>query len=1072
MANPFDQFDAPVKNNTATSNPFDQFDNPGAAGEPSPHQIYTSEGIPVGDPVHIPRDAPVTEETKPTLPVSNLRGKQEDTTLLDDFINFIKPNKNLVNEVDQFTDQLQGGKQLKELGIGLVEGGNEIIRTLNTAIDKATGGRTDFSGAAERTLPNFPEPEGIANTIARSVGQWAPGMAVGGGAMQSLLAGSKLAPLAKTVLTSMAADAGGGFLSANPNDQPLILGDKSMLSSYTGWGVNPETGVVEDKDLFAKKLTLAMDATLTGLGVNAVFGLLGKVFGDFVVGPQLKSIARMGNKSMQEDAVMRGVIEALGQDVNDPQAIERILQVVSSNSDAVVKFSDNSAELVDIAYKQPTFRIFINQWAEEAAQSNPKIAAQLRSEIAKFNNAVNSHAGPALETAMDAPVAAITKTTDQMVEGVGKGIDNIQSAGPRIEKAFQENVIEPKKAELATREAQLQGADKLIEDAIKNDPTFGPLLEKSVSIKTNDGARKTLKEISQNFLSVVDAVRQRKNELYAMRPKGLKGNLDLVISKAQEINNRAGGDLIPQNFLEKVMATGGDIEKLENLSNFNLNDMITSNVKAGNYSVADALRELRKSMTTDQLDDVIKRYNTFQEAASNPWNALDPVEELNPQIMKSPEALWALEAKKFYQEEFLPLKNHPTVGKIMDMQIDRIGVEDIDVGPNTRKLIDTDVSNVSENPERVLGDEVNPGLSDLYTRYVTNGNNEEPFKKYGLLRVAERISDEISVKGKLEAKDILRYQQEFKKIQPLLSETDQARVEELLTKIRDTAVFEKPDLERIVAGLRDELKGLEDDIYGTVLEPFFQKNGSLRGNSYASLKQMFSKEGNEANLKRILDVVEQSGDMEAKRAIQGAYGKYLKDSFFTASDRPSGVSSVSIEKLGEFLDETSSMANYAKQLYGDDFYNNMRLIVKDAKDNFGVVGRKQNEISSSTAVQTLGAQSVNSVITWFLGVLNPTAARVRTITGYYLKNNPTAPQMKEIIDGLLANPDYFVEVANRVKKQGSSAKTKKEVSRYVRSLLTKSAIYGPQENEQFNPTDEQTNEVFNANQMEQSNEEK
>lgn len=963
---------------------------------------------------------------------------------------------------ESLVDYIKPHPAVRNLGIGLVEGGTEMVRTINSAIDAATGGRTDFGGAAERTLPEFEEPKGVLNTLARTTGQWAPGMVVGGTAAQSALATTtKVAPLAKAALTSMAADFGGGMLSANPNDQPLVIGDRSLAANMMGWGVDPETGAISDKDLFSRKLNLALDAALVGGGISAAIGLVGKVFSDLAPLPQIKSVIRMGNKSMQEEAVGRDFIRSVGSSADNNTDIQKIIQLLKENPQTVAELSNSTPELVDIAYKNPTVKTFLNQWAEQAAQANPQQAKAIREQIANLNNAINSHTGKKMEAALDVPVDALQQTTKSMVDDVGKGMDNIQTAGPRIERAFQENVLGPKQAELAAKENQLQGAQKLVEDAIKNDPTFGPLVDKTVSIKTNEGATKQLKEISQNFLSVLDGMRQKKNALYANRPKGVKGNLDIVTNTIKEINENAGTDVISKDLVKKIMGTQGDLVKLENLSNFSISDMISSNKKLGNYNVSDALTKLKRSMTTDQLDNIVAKYNTTRESMSNPIFALDAVDELDINTIQGMDVVnWALEAKKFYQEEYLPLLNHPTVNKIMDMQINPIDTAAIDVGPKTRELIAKDVANVSEYPERVLGDEVNPGLSDLYTRYVTNGTNEEVFKKYGLLRVAEKISDEVAAKGKLTGDDIIKYQQEFKKIYPLLPDNEKAKVEQFLTNIRDTAVFDEPQLKEMIGSLRSELAGLEEEVYKNVLQDFFEKNGVLKGNSYASLKQMFSKEGNEESLKKIINTIRKSGDQEAEKAIKGAYGKYLQDSFFTGKNRPSGVNSVSIDNLNEFLDESSSMANYAKGLYGKDFYKEFSKIALDAKSNFNVIGRIQNEISSSTATQTMGSQGLNSILTWFFGVLNPTAARIRTISGYYMKNNPTAPQMREIIDGILADPDYFVDIAKRIQKNNKSKEVRKEVTKYVKSFLIKGAMYGPQENEQFNSVDQQTQQVF------------
>ena len=88
--------------------------------------------------------------------------------------------------------------------------------------------------------------------------------------------------------------------------------------------------------------------------------------------------------------------------------------------------------------------------------------------------------------------------------------------------------------------------------------------------------------------------------------------------------------------------------------------------------------------------------------------------------------------------------------------------------------------------------------------------------------------------------------------------------------------------------------------------------------------------------------------------------------------------------------------------------------------------------------------AVNTMITWMFGVLNPTAARIRTVSGDFMKKKDSWGKAKLAADIILSNPDEFVEIAKKISSK-DAGKIDKETKTMLFRMFTRAgySIEGP-----------------------------
>jgi len=234
-----------------------------------------------------------------------------------------------------------------------------------------------------------------------------------------------------------------------------------------------------------------------------------------------------------------------------------------------------------------------------------------------------------------------------------------------------------------------------------------------------------------------------------------------------------------------------------------------------------------------------------------------------------------------------------------------------------------------------------------------------------------------------------------------LSENAKGRMEKVLQE------FEKgkknvSQLKSNLDALTKEADRVEVEVYGDKLREFFEvdptRPGKRRpvGDGYKAFEKMFSDPDNAGRINELVKkvdtdpVMKKGTEVAVIKMIEKHLAKNQKMEF------PEGFEKLALKVMPkDAVDGWKYLANETKRA------------------ELANVTRKGQGFNQSQFQEGM-VRSTNQLITWVFGVLNPTAARIRTVTGDLLKEYNPKVQVKTASDDLLANPEKFAEIARKI----------------------------------------------------------
>jgi hypothetical protein len=299
-------------------------------------------------------------------------------------------------------------------------------------------------------------------------------------------------------------------------------------------------------------------------------------------------------------------------------------------------------------------------------------------------------------------------------------------------------------------------------------------------------------------------------------------------------------------------------------------------------------------------------------------------------------------------------------------------------------------------------------------------------------------------------------------IAPLLKQADPRKLKELeslMTDIRN-GLISSDALEPRIAELTKNVAQAEKSLYDETFKEFSVTNKAIP-NSYEGFKKLFTKAGNEGKLKEIMGFI--GDDFVAQDGVKAALNDTLmNDYFFNSSGArmSSGARAPNLAGINEFLQPNSSIRAYVRETMG-----------AEAAELYGQSVSKIFDVTKTTAgKQDLGMHlgevdknmgfALNRIITWVWGVLNPTAARVRTITSQYLNANPANPYLKDYLDKVMANSDLLIDIADEMIRAGGEPVLTQTQKDAIAKGLKRGAVSYLDNDNLNNQTEQQTEEVF------------
>lgn len=741
-------------------------------------------------------------------------------------------------------------------------------------------------------------------------------------------------------------------------------------------------------DLFQEALVIGAGMGMAGVPLRKAGGYVGAIGGN-ILNASKKDVLENGfAKDFYEIAA--GITPDMSREERDI-AIEKFLSAMKKNEQEIIQLGD--ADLPDIELPQDT----IDKVIQTLDPKNPDHLERINVLEGLRSTALQGRHSPKLEITLGAPKRAL----DETLEGVQSTRGGPEAITKSTDKIVEEALgqVRPFKDKVTSANADLVLANRGLNKTMKEDNAFSDVLDRTtddVNVFTTKPVTDISDDITTRVRGVDESMTAEKNRLYGAIPEATPVDQTLLndaVEKAMPALNDG---------LRKGLGDAGS--SFKKLSEFASNDLeryrqaLRSEKK---FAEADMIRDLQRNINVDQLDFIAK--NT------------DPVT-----------AKAAQDAKKYYVEQYAP-KFREGVGP--------------DLQNNTRTMskVDAQVENRVQI-ENTLSDNRRPEYSDKIIDILSTSTKDTPGNPqlaldFGMATIAKKFQSVINEKGVVDADTMGKLAAEVDRFQPIiqkLAPQKQKEINDFLTSIRDKN-FNVKEVQDKLTGFQRGLTEAEDRFLGDYMQGFFKKGSdgyTALPDGFKSLNGVFNDTQKADQLRRIKLAV--SNDPVAARGLEAAWAKslskHLSGNTVSTSDIPDGLLS-------------SAKIVFEEQPL---IVDGIQEVIKRAQRGERANTLRQGGGFDAGASQSARTVGVNTVITWVWGVLNPTAAKLRTVTRDSMNANSAKPVAQQAIDTILADKDAFLKIAQRAHTKEKSKLTLREKQALFRSMV-KAGLYEPED---------------------------
>ncbi len=942
---------------------------------------------------------------------------------------------------------------LGELGTGALKGianvGSEVIKTASAANDAVNSKLNEVSGGwlgqsvgpegsstsqmLERNIPRLEAEPGTAEEIAVPATELAG--AVYGGVKTGVKVASKIAGEAPGLIRKGIAGLGGlmageaaSTVPMDKNTTPLVTGEDSSLGEATGYSIPAVSGGEDATDDPAtartkKAVDLAQDAITSGI----VAGSIGK--GASLLGSYGLNVFKKATVNYRNlDTVQKEFVETiLKRATNIPDgasadevsaAYQDIIDYTNKHAEVLTSFGPNTID--DIVENQDTISVLLSK----LDPNNPKDMLVKQELEALRASALAGNASPKLKTAMEAPETHLKGALGEIeeVKGGDKAIQQTQDT--LIEEGSKDMTAARIPEEI--KKVDVADVEKQTEDFMRNDPQLGPAIQKAedakVSLSPNDPAREAQSKVTHAIKDADLAAEGRTKDAYKkVADSGAPADAELW-KNARE-TNRKGISPTNNSLLDELDAqSDGSFGHLYTKVRPELSKMLDG----ATGIEKDRLLQLKRSIDGEQFDRLKSNADEFGYSTQTGRDATT--------------------AKETHIEEQITWND----GLAKDMRDNRIDHPPFDPKHPTRPS--QPLKFETQGNKTLMAAIKDPDRAKEVTalRSAVGIKNSPLFDDVVVAEVAKDTLTSMTNKGgKLADVDTTKMLENLQKMSAGLSGKNKARLETMFTNVRDGKLKGdalKAELEDLVKlGDVSEAKILDD-----YLGDFITKNSdgkmSPKPNASAVLDGLFTGKQSGTKLDNIISKA--SADPVAKKGLEAAWAKHAQSLLKNQKDVP------------EFPEH---FIKYGKQIYGDD-----NPFVVDA-----LVGlnKRAREISNANKVrmggglpysknQTEAVGAVNQITTWIFGVLNPTAARIRTVSSDLMKQNNSGDIARQAGDIILGNAKDFARIAQEIQSKKAKALSP-EHKKMMFKWMVKMGIYGDGDEDMILiPAKSQTEEAF------------
>lgn len=832
------------------------------------------------------------------------------------------------------------------------------------AASKVIQGASKVAGPVGEVLSKVPVIGDILGSTASKVGTVAKGTA--------RLAGAEIGATAGLDEDANGIFAGKESLAGNPVTDTIMFNTDAPDMS-------------EGEKTFYKKFNLATDSMLSGSivgGVGRAFakglGVLKSVYVDGLT-PAVSQAAR--DKMVNNEFMIRlGGLSDNASTEERAAVAEKLSQYMDAGQAQFKTLKDTgTSETVEL---DPLAAIIAG--AQEAGDKELiQRASTLRNDILQSEEMTLSQNK---QTSYKDDVIKPFKEDIYKAGGAETGVEASRSA---VVRSGQEDIGLARTAREDASEA-VTGANENYAQRMRDDPVFGDSisrLEKTSGINIKEGVQQSEDALATNAQKAEAAMYEKRKEFYDKIPNTVRvlregdEGFDRLVYKADEetgeLSDKFVEGLTPK-MREIIGRAEGRFKVLHNELVPELSREIARLSKTGGGSKAETLQGIKDNILEDQMEILVNKGGIGRGKFAD-----------------------ALKEARSYNQEYMNYFGKGAPLESIKKANSTKGLAEVNPGNaqenfrNTRTATRDNIVSGSDNRERASS------LIEALRRPDVNGDPTTVLDYHVQdLALGLRNKAKNGKISEIEAEDFrIALQDEAASIEKEFPQAA-AEIDNLLM-----------DLEAGRGNINQKIEELarageaEDQIETTVkseISPFIESSsGRELTEGQEIFSGIFDKKADLGTLDTIITRAKSKGELAG---VQAAFGKKLQ--------------SVSLEDFNDPASNDRTM-KIANKLFSDT-----PEVIDGIEEAYRLENLTKTGKGSRNGPDKLGAgankefgATVNKIVTLMFGVLNPTATRVRNITGVMAEKNAPSDGLKATIDLMASNPKEFKELVGKFNKR-------------------------------------------------------
>lgn len=905
----------------------------------------------------------------------------------------------------------------KAIGKGVINATNNAIETGAAVADTVTSAGAEALGVRE---PGTTGDLGLARNFRKAIptlpdtdGQNPPmdmlqkGTEIGVGMLAGDKAATKLArkiPEGVSRLRTagrLGAQEVGGVVTENPNDELIYYKDDL---------VNPDDPNYSN-ELLARKYKMTKEAltiaVLTGAAAKGI-----TIPGTWAVDNLVKPVLNYQDKNVMKDKyvkefmnIFKGITPDTPRDVINQKTAEGI-KYVEDNADIFIKFGEGN-NLEGVKHTQDTISAMI----DSLDPKDPKEAAKIK-VLEGFRSSALVGEAPGLRSKLEEPGVKLKDTVDEAFDKTG-GNEAIENTKNTFQQQARDEV-QPSLDQIDRTKAEISKVDKDFDTVAQTDEVFGPKIRQagadSVNLDLNKDVIANKREIVDTANVDEQTAKKVVNDAYEAIPHETPARMDEFQSIIEE-----EGDFVPAGIKKLVENSDGTFYDLNNRIKPQVSKALSQAYRSNDAGAIDALNRLKKNIQEDQIAWLTENGN-----------------EATIRAAQEASAAYKKYGDVYNQGVNKELKVNAKVNRPIGT------AEPVDLREKGVGIVEQTL----KNPNRV---DSQKQLKEAMTRQGKTDLLDDTL-------IGETISDwraKVNT-GKTGIKDINvdELAKPLRDATNALSEKGKQRVEVFLTSIRNKKLT-LAELDTKLKKFEEAAENAKDEVYGSSLKEFFTKNGGKYDPKKSGYEIFDSMVKTEEQAARIPELLAKNTDPLVKEGMKAAWLRGSHQRLFGAD-----VKNVKdMKNVGALSDGFMKAGEY---LFGPEAMQGVKalrdLTVKGEKANVtrGIAGA--NAADPQNAMRT----AIGTLSTWMFGVLNPTAARIKTVTSDLLRKHDPYDKAKLAIDEILSDPHEFVKIAKKMAEKDANKMTPAEKALAFRLLVRTGLVDGADEDSFVNDLDSQT----------------